>query len=81
MTEGWFSKPVPIAEDITGDIHYVSNAKQAIELLESHWRQTGSDKHRNALIICRRAMDGRTTGEAAMLAFLDAALEARVLSN
>ncbi len=81
MNEGWFSKPVPIAECITGDIRYISSARQALELLDGHWRQPGSEAHREALIVCQRAMDGRATGDAAMQAFLTAATEARVLSS
>ncbi|MER8474754.1 DUF982 domain-containing protein [Mesorhizobium sp. M1163] len=76
MNQGWFSKPVAIAVGIVGDIRNISNARQAVELLEAHWRDAGSAKHGLARRTCRRAMSDDRWTEAA---FIEAAREAHVL--
>ncbi|WEX11885.1 DUF982 domain-containing protein [Chelativorans sp. AA-79] len=81
MNEGWFSRPVPVSECITGDIRYVSSARQAIDVLSGNWRERGSMKHQAALRACQRAMHGDMPAEIARTAFVDAASEARVLSE
>ncbi|MCP9232661.1 DUF982 domain-containing protein [Mesorhizobium sp. LMG 17147] len=79
MNQGWFSKPVAVAVGIVGDIRNISNARQAVELLEAHWRDAGSAKHGLALRTCRRAMSDDRWTEAARDAFIEAAREAHVL--
>ncbi len=77
----WFSKPVPISEGITGDIRYISNAQQAIEVLNGNWREQGSAKFQAALLACKRAISGEIAPDIARSAFVEAASEARVLSE
>ncbi|ESW84595.1 hypothetical protein X772_17130 [Mesorhizobium sp. LSJC280B00] len=79
MNQGWFAKPVAVAVGIVGDIRNISNARQAVALLEAHWRDTGSAKHGVALRTCRRAMSDDRWTEAARNAFVEAAREAHVL--
>ncbi|WP_157014598.1 DUF982 domain-containing protein [Mesorhizobium xinjiangense] len=79
MNVVWFSKPVPISEGIIGDIRYVSNAQQAIEALNSNWREQGSAKFHAAVLACQRSISGAVSPEAARSAFVEAASEARVL--
>ncbi|MER8408790.1 MULTISPECIES: DUF982 domain-containing protein [unclassified Mesorhizobium] len=79
MNQGWFAKPVAVAVGIVGDIRNISNARQAVALLEAHWRDTGSAKHGVALRTCRRAMSDDRWTEAARNAFIEAAREAHVL--
>jgi len=49
QTAAWFSKPVMISVGITGSIRNLSNTPQAIDLLTTHWRDSGSLKHQAAL--------------------------------
>ncbi|MER9067856.1 DUF982 domain-containing protein [Mesorhizobium sp. M0902] len=79
MNQGWFAKPVAVAVGIVGDIRNISNARQAVELLTTHWRDAGSAKHGLALRTCHRAMSDDRWTEAARDAFVEAAREAHVL--
>ncbi|HWK67911.1 MAG TPA: DUF982 domain-containing protein [Rhizobiaceae bacterium] len=79
MSDGWFSKSVPIAVGIIGEIQHVSSARQALSVLNGNWREKGSAKHRVALRECLAAMNGDTSSKAAREAFVEAAREARVL--
>ena len=79
MQTAWFSKPVMISVGITGSIRNLSNTQQAIELLTTHWRDSGSLKQQAALRACRRAMSGDVPPDIAREAFVDAAREAHVL--
>ncbi len=81
MNEGWFSKPVPVAEGIAGDIRYVSSARQAMNMLNGSWREQGTAQHREAMRACQRAINGEASSEIAMTTFADAAKEARVLAE
>ena len=81
MNEGWFSRPVPVSQGITGDIRYVSSARQAIAMLDGNWREKGSAKHRAALRACQGAIHGDVPPELARDAFVEAAEEARVLAE
>lgn len=81
MTEGWFSKPVPVSVGIIGDVRHVSSARQAVDLLTGNWRDEGSIKHRAAKRECLAAMNGHAASETARQAFIEAAREARVLIN
>lgn len=81
MSDAWFSTSIPISVGITGDIKYVSSARQAVELLNGNWRDKGSPKHRVALRECLAAINGDTSVAVARQAFLEAAREARVLAH
>lgn len=79
MYEAWFSRPVPVATGIAGDIQNLSNANQAVELLTKQWRSAGSQKHLAALRACRQAMNGGILADVARDAFVEAAREAHML--
>ena len=79
MNMGWFSKPVPVAEGVIGDIRYVSSASSALGLLTGHWREQGTAKHKAAIRACQFAMHGDMSAENARTAFSEAADEARIL--
>ncbi|BCM21018.1 DUF982 domain-containing protein [Mesorhizobium sp. J8] len=79
MDEAWFSRPVPVANGISGEINNVLNANQAIDLLTKHWRGAGSQKHKTALRACRQAMNGGIAADLARDALIDAAREAHML--
>lgn len=79
MQTVWFSRPVAVSVGITGSIRNLSNTQQAIDLLTTHWRDSGSLKHQAALRACRRAMSGDVSPDIAREAFVDAAREAHVL--
>ncbi|CDX49133.1 conserved hypothetical protein [Mesorhizobium plurifarium] len=79
MYEAWFSRPVPVATGISGEIKNLSNANQAVDLLTKHWRSAGSRKHLAALRACRQAMNGGIGADVARDALVDAAREAHML--
>lgn len=79
MYEAWFSRPVPVATGISGDIKNLSNANQAVDLLTKHWHSAGSQKHQAALRACRQAMNGGIGADVARDALVDAAREAHML--
>ena len=79
MQTAWFSKPVVVSVGVTGSIRHLSNTQQAIELLTTHWRDTGSQKHQSALRACRRATSGDVAPDIARDAFVEAAREAHIL--
>jgi hypothetical protein len=79
MNEGWFSKVVPVAVGVLGDIRHVSNARQANDLLANHWPGAGTRKHLDAKRACLAAVNGMTTVEDARETFVEAAREARIL--
>jgi hypothetical protein len=79
MYEAWFSRPVPVATGISGEIKNLSNANQAVDLLTKHWRSAGSQKHLAALRACRQAVNGGIAADVARDAFVDAAREAHIL--
>jgi hypothetical protein len=79
MSDGWFTKPVSVAVGVIGDARYIMSARQAADLLVEHWPAKGTPKHRNALIACQEAQHGLKSADAAREAFVEAALEARVL--
>jgi hypothetical protein len=81
MNEGWFSKPVPVSEGFTGDIRYVSSARQAVEMLTGNWHGQGSAKHLAALRACQGVTHGHISPEQAREAFVEAAEEARILAE
>ena len=81
MKEGWFSSPVPVSEGFTGDIRYVSSARQAIAMLTGNWHGQGSAKHLAALRACQGAIHGHVSPARAREAFVEAADEARVLAE
>jgi len=67
MYEAWFSRPVPVAAGISGEINNLSSANQAVDLLSKHWRSAGSQKHLAALRACRQAMNGGIAADAAIV--------------
>ena len=79
MQTAWFSKPVVVSVGVTGATRNVSNTQQAIDLLTTHWRDTGSLKHQSALRACRRATSGDVSPDTAREAFVEAAREAHIL--
>ena len=79
MSEGWFTKPVPVAVGVIGDARNIMSARQAADLLAEHWPTKGSPKHRDALVACQDAQHGLKSADAARAIFVEAALEARVL--
>jgi hypothetical protein len=79
MYEAWFSRPVPVAIGIYGEIKNLSNANQAVDLLTNHWRSAGSQKHQAALRACRQAMNGGIGADLARDVLVDAAREAHML--
>ncbi len=79
MYEAWFSRPVPVATGVSGQIKNLSNANQAVDLLTGHWRSAGSQKHLAALRACRQAMNGGIAADVARDALVEAAREAHVL--
>ncbi|ANN62025.1 hypothetical protein BFX40_29530 [Mesorhizobium sp. SEMIA 3007] len=79
MYDAWFSKPISVATGISGDIRNLTNARQAFDLLNEHWRDGGSDKHRSAKRACQQALNGSVSADVARDAFIDAAREARIL--
>ncbi|TPI74614.1 DUF982 domain-containing protein [Mesorhizobium sp. B2-8-9] len=79
MYEAWFSRPVPVATGVSGEINNLSNARQAVDLLSKHWRSAGSPKHMAALRACRQAMNGGIAADVARDALVDAAREAHML--
>ncbi|HEU4985747.1 MAG TPA: DUF982 domain-containing protein [Rhizobiaceae bacterium] len=79
MNEGWFAKPVPVAIGISGEVHNVSNARQAVDVLAQHWPEEGTQKHRTAHRICLEVLHGMKTPAQAREAFVEAAREADVL--
>ncbi|WP_274628661.1 DUF982 domain-containing protein [Arvimicrobium flavum] len=81
MTDVWFSRPVLVAVGITGDVQNVLGPKQALELLDHHWRNAGTPAFLNARHACVTAMHGEKPADAAREAFMDAAREARLLAE
>jgi hypothetical protein len=79
MNEGWFSKPVQVAVGISGDVRYVSNARQAVDLLTTHWPDAGTPTHRDARHACQAVLHGTMSADAAREAFVAAARRARIL--
>ncbi|MDG4898657.1 DUF982 domain-containing protein [Mesorhizobium sp. WSM4976] len=79
MYEAWFSRPVPVATGIFGEINNLSNANQAIDVLTKQWRHARSPKHLAALRACRQAMNGGIAADVAREALVDAAREAHML--
>ncbi|MCZ8548260.1 DUF982 domain-containing protein [Mesorhizobium qingshengii] len=79
MYDAWFSKPISVATGISGDIRNLTNARQAFDLLNDHWRDGGNDKHRSAKRACQQALNGSVSADVARDAFIDAAREARIL--
>ncbi|PLP56421.1 DUF982 domain-containing protein [Mesorhizobium loti] len=79
MNEGWFSKVVPVATGILGDIRHISNARQAIDLLTNHWPDAGTRKHLDAKRASQAVINGSASGDTAREAFVEAAREARIL--
>ncbi|MBZ9987627.1 DUF982 domain-containing protein [Mesorhizobium sp. BH1-1-5] len=79
MYEASFSRPVPVATGISGEIKNLANANQAVDLLTKHWRSAGSQKHLAALRACRQAMNGGMAADVARNAVVDAVREARML--
>lgn len=79
MNEGWFAKPVSVAIGITGEVHYVSSARQAADILARHWPEEGTAKYRDARRACLDVLNGAKAPDVAREAFVDAAREARIL--
>lgn len=79
MSEGWFSKPVPIAVGIVGDIHTVMSASQALMALNGRWPDAGAPKSSEARRLCQRVISGGVPADKAREAFVEAAREARIL--
>ena len=79
MHEGWFAEPVAVSVGIVGDIHHISSARQAAALLTGRWPDAGTPKHLAARQACLGAINGDRPADAARLAFMEAAREARIL--
>ena len=79
MYEASFSRPVPVATGISGEIKNLANANQAVALLTKHWRSAGSQKHLAALRACRQAMNGGMAADVARNALVNAVREAHML--
>jgi len=78
--EGWFSAPVEVAVGITGDVRYVSSARQATQLLTANWPTPGTPGHRAAHRACLAIINGDSKDiDRARAAFEEAAREARIL--
>ncbi|MBM2712803.1 DUF982 domain-containing protein [Mesorhizobium caraganae] len=77
--EAWFSKPVSVATGLSGDIRTLISAQQAIQLLTTNWRDTGSEKHIAALRVCRQAVRGGISPDVARTTFVEAARAAHML--
>lgn len=78
MHDAWFSKPVPVAIGVLGEIKNLCSAGQAVDLLTKHWRSAGSPKHLAALRVCKQAVNGDVSADVARDAFVDAAREAHI---
>lgn len=81
MADGWFTRPVPVAVGIAGDIHSIENARDAMRLLTGNWREQGSASYRAAKRACQGAVSGEVPADVARQAFVDAAVAARVLAD
>lgn len=79
MYDAWFSKPISVATGISGDIRNLINARQALDLLNDHWRGGENDRYRSAKRACQQALNGSVPADVARDAFIDAAREARIL--
>lgn len=79
MDYGWFDKPVPVSLGISGDVHNVSNARQAADILLHNWPDAGTKKHRDARQACLEVLQGLKKPEVAREAFAEAAREAGIL--
>ncbi|KQZ87087.1 hypothetical protein ASD64_06465 [Mesorhizobium sp. Root157] len=79
MDDGWFSQPVTVSVGIFGEMRHISNARQAVDLLSTHWPVEGSAKHRDARRACLDALRGARPVKAAREIFVEAAREAHIL--
>lgn len=79
MNEGWFAKPISVAIGIVGEVHNVSSARQAADVLAHHWPGEGTAKYRDARRACQEVLNGEKSPDVAREAFVDAAREARIL--
>jgi hypothetical protein len=79
MVTTWFSKPVSIAEGISGHVVHVENAAEAAAMLTKSWPRDGSAKQKAAWRACAAAMRGEAAPDTARVAFVEAAEEARIL--
>ncbi|MBZ9672814.1 DUF982 domain-containing protein [Mesorhizobium sp. B2-1-8] len=79
MAQGWFAAPVSVTVGIFGSIRNIISARQADELLRERLRHGGSPKILAAHHACRAAMEDEAKAEAARMAFIEAAREARLL--
>ncbi|MBZ9673647.1 DUF982 domain-containing protein [Mesorhizobium sp. ES1-3] len=65
MYEAWFSRPVPVATGISGEIINLSNANQAVDVPTKHCRSAGSRMYLAALRARRHAMNGGIAADVA----------------
>jgi hypothetical protein len=79
MSDGWFAKPISVSVGFAGAVRNVSSARQAIDLLNNHWPDAGTEKHRHAHHACLEVLNGLKKPEVAREAFVEAAREARIL--
>jgi len=79
MDQGWFDKPVTVSVGVLGSVHYVSNAREAADLLNNHWPSPGSKMQRRARQSCLEALRGLKDARAAREDFMQAARDADIL--
>jgi len=79
MDNGWFDRPVPVSLGIIGDVYNISNARQAVDILEHRWPDAGTAKYREARYACLQVLQGLKKPAAARQAFMEAAREAGIL--
>jgi hypothetical protein len=79
MSDGWFAKSITVSIGAAGAVRNISNARQAIDLLDHHWPNAGTEKHRKAHYACLEALNELKRPEVAREAFVEAAREARIL--
>jgi hypothetical protein len=79
MEQGWFDKPVVVSVGVFGTVHYVSNAREAADLLLNHWPAPGSRTHRVARQSCLEVLRGLKDARVAREDFMQAARDADIL--
>lgn len=70
--------PIMIICKKSGQLHAVTNTREALDMLLQYWPVSEGKAFFGALEICAGVADGRATKEQARQAFIDAAHEAKV---
>ncbi|MGY5808767.1 DUF982 domain-containing protein [Rhizobium sp. LEGMi198b] len=78
LTHETWQEPVSLELHRIGEFRTIRSSLEALDCLSTDWPAEEDQAYEDALMICRAAVEGKSTAELARDAFIVAAYEARI---